>query len=135
VGVFIYEGYLSNMKYIITENQMGKFERLVRKDLNKYFTPFIGWENVKRHIEETTENYPPDIFTKIYINYHGLGANYYGYQLYSEFVKDQVIGLLRVDELRYNYLTRKYNRLWIPILMKWFEEKTGYPVKDIGFNW
>jgi hypothetical protein len=123
------------MKYIITENQMGKFERLVRKDLNKYFTPFIGWENVKQHIKVTTNDYPPDIFTKIYINPHGLGANYYGYQLYSEFVKDQVIGLLRVDELRYEYLSRKYKRLWIPILMKWFEENTGSPVKDIGFNW
>jgi hypothetical protein len=64
-----------------------------------------------------------------------LGANYYGYQFYSEFVKDQVIGLLRVDELRFEYLSRKYKRLWIPIIKKWFEENTGYPVKDIGFNW
>jgi len=123
------------MKYIISEDQMGKFERLVRKDLNKYFTPLIGWENVKRHIKVTTNDYPPDIFTKIYINSRGLGANYYGYQLYSEYVEGQVIGLLSVDELRFENLTRKYNRLWIPILMKWFEENTGYPVKDIGFNW
>lgn len=122
------------MKYIISEDQMGKFERLVRKDLDKYFTPLKGWDKAKEDIEYTLREYDPDIFVKFYIDPHGLGANFYGFQLYSD-LKDRVLGLLKIDELRYNYLMRKYNRLWVPIIKKWFEEHTGYPVMTIGFNW
>ena len=126
------------MKIVITEN---KIEGVVRKYLDREYTPDYGWyENMRT----TAGTYQDDVdrFGDLvfFINdddsyiYYGCNANagpedeyFAGYGRLHNYD----CPLLHIYPVVGRKLTSLFGNLWKPIFKQWFEENTGLEVKQI----
>ena len=115
------------MKYIITENRLESF---IESEFDKDLTPTGGWSShskIKKELRGFSESMPfyydKDFFTDL--------ADNDSDEFMSYLKKFKIVAL---QYSIYNKYDMMFGDLWEPVFIKWFEEHSGLPVKEVR-NW
>ena len=123
VGFILY-GYLLLMKYIITENRL---ESIVTSVFDEDLTPASGWwdySKIKTYLKNFRDAMPiyydKDFYTDLMDND--------SMEFMKYFKKTKTVVLQNSIYYKYNMM---FGDLWQPVFIKWFNEHSGLPIKNV----
>ena len=112
------------MKYIIPENRL---ESLITSEFDKDLTPTGGW-------------WPHSKIKSYLRNFSGWMPIYYDKDFYTDFADNDSMEFMKYfkkakivvlqDSIYYKY-NMMFNDLWQTVFIKWFNEHSGLPVKNV----
>jgi hypothetical protein len=112
------------MKYIIPENRL---ESLITSEFDKDLTPVGGWwthSKIKTYLRNFSDWMPIYYDKDFYTDF----ADNDSMEFMMYFKKAKIVVLQ--DSIYYKY-NMMFNDLWQPVFIKWFNEHSGLPIKNV----
>ena len=120
------------MKYIITEQQNERLQKIIWRYLNSHLTPFGGWLSLKEYGDEVDFS-GGEVFLHL-VESEGWGEDEHmwystcdNYNL-SEPIKEGNCPVVTIPSAKSEALYGFFGDRWEPVFLEWFSSNTGLPI-------
>ena len=122
------------MKYIITEKQNERLQKIIWRYLNSHLTPYEGWRNPNDYAKEA------DVDSEIFLHLvESEGSGEDQHMWYSvcdnhnleEPIPEGECPVVTIPSSKSEALYGFFGDRWKPVFLEWFNSKTGLPVINV----
>ena len=122
------------MKYIITEKQNERLQKIIWRYLNSHLTPYEGWRNPNDYAKEA------DVDSEIFLHLvesEGSGEDQHMWYSVcdnhnlSEPIPEGECPVVTIPSSKSEALYGFFGDRWKPVFLEWFNSKTGLPVINV----